>query len=309
MGALVEYGARARVLAVADRIPASRTRWKYLECRLAAGATQTDLSIRVEPSETTHPAVEALWFEYDCPNDGRSVDAIVDAPGVFADIRPSVYAGASRRERDAATRRVADSLGSPLPRETAAVIQRCLAALPPGSAIISTGCFPHRDAALRRLCIAGIDDDLLPAYLARIGWPGTWSQIARRLAPLTPLAVRAGRTAAIVHIDVGADVAPTIALELPFTRAPQRGGRLAEVAVLDTLVATGVCDPAKRDALLAWPLRVVSTMPHELWPSVMTRRLNHVKLVWRADGIVEAKAYLAMSHRPIVRRRNDVSIK
>ena len=128
-------------------------------------------------------------------------------------------------------------------------------------------------------------------------------------APLASLGACPGRTAAIVHVDVGAHVAPTIAVELPFSRASQRVGRIAEVGLLDALVAAGLCDRTKRDELLAWPRRIVGTMPHELWPSAIARRLNHVKLVWRPGADVEAKAYLAASHRPITHARSHVSME
>jgi hypothetical protein len=308
--ALVTPAARERVLAVADRIPAARTRWMYLECRLAPGATQTDLIIRVPREPTSHDAVEALWLEFDCPTDGRSVDALLESPGVFADICPAVYARAPVHERCAATVQVIRSLGSAaLSREMTSVIERCVLALPSGAAILYVGNFPHRNPATRRLCIGGITDDALPAYLERIGWPGTWQSVSRVLAPLASLGACPGRSAAIVHIDVSDEVAPTIAVELPFSRASQRVGHVAELGVMDALVAAGLCDRAKRDALLAWPRRVIATMPHELWPSAVTRRINHVKLVWRPDEDVEAKVYLAASHRALASARTHVSIE
>lgn len=308
--ALVTHAARERLLAVADRIPAARTRWMYLECRLAADATQTDLIIRVAREPTSHDAIDALWLEFDCPIDGRSVDAVLESPGVFADICPAVYARAPVRERCTATLDVVRSLSSAaLTGEMTSVIERCVFALPSGAAILYVGNFPHRDAATRRLCIGGITDDALPAYLERIGWPGTWSRISRVLGPLASLGACPGRSAAIVHIDVSADVAPTIAVELPFSRVSQVAGRVAELGVIDALVTAGLCDRAKRDALLAWPGRRVAIMPHELWPSSVTRRINHVKLVWRPDEDVEAKVYLAASHRALTGARTHVSIE
>lgn len=307
--ALVPPSARARMLAVAERIPAADTRWIYLECRLARDAAQTDLIIRVAPTATTHHAITGHWLEFDCPTENRPVDTILASPGIFADLRPAIYAQASAPDCHAATVQVADSLGvDALSSQRTSVIERCMRALPPGAAIISIGSFPLRDKVTRRLCIAGLADDILPGYLERIGWPGVWQPIADRLIPLASLGARSGRSAALVHIDVNHTIAPNIAVELPFSRESQRTGRLAEGALLDALVAGGLCDRTKRDELFAWPRSVVATMPHELWPSVITRRLNHVKLVWRAGADLEAKAYLAVSHRSLTCAGTHVSI-
>src|SRR2546423_12850034 len=46
--ALVTPAAHAAALAVAARLPAALTRWMYLECRLAAGVTETDLIVSVD---------------------------------------------------------------------------------------------------------------------------------------------------------------------------------------------------------------------------------------------------------------------
>jgi hypothetical protein len=86
---------------------------------------------------------------------------------------------------------------------------------------------------------------------------------------------------------------------------------------LEELVARGLCLPAKRDALLAYPGQSSEETDPEWWPadlirvsrflgqrttSALWRALHHVKIAYqpgRADAspALEAKAYLAVMQR------------
>jgi hypothetical protein len=325
--ALVTADAHRRVLSVASALPAALTRWMYLECRLAAKESQTDLIVRVEPvaariaAELCAPAadilahdsvVEGIWLEFDIPTVGGSAGEVLSRPGLFADLRPAIYARASSTERLQATLRVAEMVSpNSMSSDVTRAISRCVRALPAGAAIIYVGSFRHRpeNGATRRVCIAGLEDRQLRAYLSRVGWPGSPVEWEVALRPFSASAVRPASTATMLHLDVGADIAPGISFELGLRREPQRRGRVAEMALLDALVDSGLCAPAKRDGLIAWPHTTIDTMPHELWPSVVTRRINHVKITVRPDGGVTAKAYLSASYRPLARSRTHVSIE
>jgi hypothetical protein len=106
----------------------------------------------------------------------------------------------------------------------------------------------------------------------------------------------------MLHVDVAGAPLPRAGVELALAREPQVRGRLVETAFLSRLVETGLCTPGRRDALLAWPGTRRCTLPHELWESVMVRRVNCVKLVSGPQG-VEAKAYLLACSLPAPARR------
>ena len=52
---------------------------------------------------------------------------------------------------------------------------------------------------------------------------------------------------------------------------------------------------------MAWPGLVKRTMPHQLWPSLFVRRVNHVKLVQDAQGALTGKVYLCAEHMAAAR--------
>jgi hypothetical protein len=94
----------------------------------------------------------------------------------------------------------------------------------------------------------------------------------------------------MLHVDVAGGPLPRAGVELALAREPQPRGRLVETAFLQRLVEMGLCLPERRDALLAWPGARYCTLPHELWESVMVRRVNCIKLVSGPAGI-QAKGY------------------
>ncbi|HKG94394.1 MAG TPA: hypothetical protein VKA84_20950 [Gemmatimonadaceae bacterium] len=342
--ALVSRRALARATDAAALMPAALSNLIYLECRLRADDDRVDLAVNVDqrgrgilagtapasaalgddvrahpawarvgelarrwadPAAPLADAVEGIWLELDDAA-GRGA---VPAPGVFVDFDHRALAAGG--EGDGADRLMADALapllGGAVPRDQAARLRPCLDALPAGAFVIYLGVMLSRAGADAsppvRVCAMGVKGPALANYLRAAGWPGDPHEIARVAAELAP----AG--AAMVHLDVGAaGVAPALGLELTFARRPQLDGVLAEAGLLDALAARGLCAAEKRDALAAWPGYRVETLPHELWPSVVVRRLNHVKVVCGPEGAREAKAYLCVHHEPRARRWTPGSI-
>ena len=95
----------------------------------------------------------------------------------------------------------------------------------------------------------------------------------------------------LLHVDVWDAVKPRMGMEFFFARRPQFVGCFEEDGFLDQLVAMQLCTPEKRDALLTWPGSTALSFPHAFWPTVLQRRVNHVKLVCTPEAVV-AKAYL-----------------
>jgi hypothetical protein len=112
----------------------------------------------------------------------------------------------------------------------------------------------------------------------------------------------------VLNLDVGADgVGPRISIEYFLCRREQVRGRLREAAFLDRLVERGLCTPRRGKEAAAGLGVSLHRLPHEMWESLVTFRLNHVKLVYTADGAVEAKAYHSLHAVPRLARARAAS--
>ena len=285
-----------------------------------AWARVGDLARRwADPASAIARAVESVWLEFDLDRHGGDDDD-VPVPGVFVDFVETAIGGDDGGDGGAAAEAgtrlageaLAPLLGGPLPDAAARRLHSCFAALPSGAFVIYLGVMLSRPAAAAavRLCVMGVEGRrALASFLRAAEWPGPADDVIELAAALAHADNGAG--AAMVHLDVmpGGGVAPVLGLEFTFTRRPQLDGRIAERGLLDALVARRLCDPAKRDALAGWPGYHIGTLPHELWPSLVIRRLNHVKVVCTPDGMVDAKAYLCFHHEYRSRRWTPGSIQ
>jgi len=311
--ALVTREAHTALLALARRFPASYTNWMYLECRLAWARTErADFILRLTrlPSSVPRELIEEMWLEFDVATNA-DLATTAATPGFFLHLAHGARAAGSPFERvenaQRALRVLHDVSGVDFSSAAALALARCVRALRAGASLLYLGCFPHR-SNLVRLCVLGLADAAIAEYLERVDWPGDVTEVNALITPFSRASTRPGRAVAIVHLDIGESgesIAPTVGFELGFARASQSAGRIEEQAVLDTLVRESLCTSAEREALATWPMSRISTMRHELWPSVVTRRLNHVKLTHAPGRPTFAKAYLALSHRQHVPRSPD----
>lgn len=327
---LVPAHALARARRVAARLPAPLSSWLYLERPLAcdAGGAPVDVIANVDgrggevlagrhraamlddavrghpvwarietfartwcdPASALHRDVSELWLEFDVAAHGTHT---LPVPSVFVDFTSDVYRSAERRRAAAigALRALDDGWQA---SDDAAV--SCIEALPDDALLLYVGRMLARPGHGIRLCAMGLDCGALVRYVARIGWPGDAAEVERMVRDVSRLDGGAHERPAIVHIDVDGAVQGRIGLEYPFARASQAAGAIAETELLDFLVERGLATASECAALGTWPGRSVTTMPHELWPSVVTRRVNHVKLVLDAHGAWSAKAYLCWGH-------------
>ncbi len=313
---LVSHGALDRIVAIAERIPASLADWLYLECRLARDVSRTDLIIGVDGSNAaqwalpsllddwTAPApalqaqLERIWLEYDLDDAG---DGMAAKPGIFFDFAESACASAAdaRALVHACFEHVS---GTEVSQAMDASLLRCLDELPVGTFLPFLGWFPSRNASRIRICLANISGDAIPSYLDAIGWPGATDHIK---ALLSDCQSSHAPLLGVLHLDIGDDVDPNLAIEFVLDRAAQARGNVAEGEFIDKLVDLGVCDADKARALRSWPGCSVERLDHELWPSVVVRHINHVKLVLDAYNQLSAKAYLALhgSWMPALQRQ------
>lgn len=333
--ALVSPDSYAATRAVAAQLPAALTRWTYLEARLGGRPAPLDLIVEVDgsgrdiltganpalalpprlraepswrrvaelcrrwadPRDPLRAWIECLWLEFDVGDRPAGAPAL---PGVFVGFTPAAHAEGSAAERAARARAALEALlGRAVESPAAAVLHRCFAALPAGASVLYGGSLlPRGDGALR-LCATDIPGRELPRWLADAGWPGSPAALRELLDDLD--AVRHGafaRDPALVHVDVGPDgVRPRLGLEYVFGRREQARGTLPDAAFLRRLSALGLCTEEEAAALAGFPGCETRQLPHELWRSLVVRRVNHVKLVVEPGRPPSAKGYLVLHNR------------
>ncbi len=245
-------------------------------------------------------ASDAMWLEFDVEPGTR--ERLVTGgdrapPGVFVDFdaaRSRAMSPARRRALIAVVLR--PLIDEATLRQPLDALHHCLDALPLDGAPASIGVMLSRGDATIRLCVGGLDAFTLGAYLKAVGWPGSLSGLQAQLRSLVTPAGDAPPRLGLVHLDIGAGVLPQVGIEFRLSRAGQPRGRLSELAFLARLEDVGLCTPVKRRALMDWPGSTVERLGHQLWPSVVTRRVNHVKIVHDGAGEVRAKGYLCLTH-------------
>ncbi|WP_437614430.1 hypothetical protein WMF20_15530 [Sorangium sp. So ce834] len=330
--ALVSPAAHARLAAAAVGLPAAAS-CAAVECRLG-GSARVDLLVCLTAAEGGHRAlvrrrveldllstpawarvvafcaewadpgsplyrgVPLLWIELDLPDDGARVPSSVPAPYPFPCVEPAVPGGVAParpgevgRAGDGAglpeqagviRRALALLLGEPAPPAVDGALLRCIARLPPSGRAMHVAPLAVRGRAAVRLVVAMAKTDV-PAYLARIDWPGSIADIEALLDSMVPFTSHVG-----FHLDVGAAVEPMLGLEISYPIVDVRWA-----TALDRLVALGACLPDKRDAILAWPADA-RPWPGRGWPTRLRQGVM-LKLVYRPDAPLEAKAYLGIT--------------
>lgn len=304
-------------------VPAAVTDELYLECRLGPGEPRVDTVLHVkqpgrdilagvnhaiplplplggqpawarlrrfcgewaDPGSIFHSAVGSLWVELDLDGAPELLE-----PGIFVDLSWLSARGAGPAEWTAYAASAAARLaGHPPQAGVIRAVRRCVEALPPGARMSYAGFFPGRGEGAIRVCAAGVGVATLRGYLRRAGWPGEADEVLAALGDAEP-----GPVPGYVHLDAGeGGPGPRLGVEVPFQRRAQLEGRIREAAWLASLAAVA---PEKAVALQRWPGWSSPVLPHQPWRSLLVRRVNHVKLLFRQGCAPQAKAYLAARH-------------
>ncbi len=259
--------------------------------RLSAARARSFVSRWARREPELEP-VSSLWLEFDSPGDGAEREpGKPPAPLLCARFGRVVDAGWLTGSL------VPALCGEALSAARRHILDRCLEALPAGARVLYFFSLLGRPGEAVRIEIFGLDPAAMAAYLRQAASP----REAELVDAAAPLVAGAGRYH--LSLDVGAEVAPRIGVECGFERQPRREPRWAEL--LDRLVAHRLADPAKRDAVLAWPGQDSPWTAPGRWPAAAlglgghgVRGLSHLKLVLRPGRAPKAKAYLLFQHLP-----------
>lgn len=243
--------------------------------------------------------IDSIWLEFDTSQ--HSDNPLV--PGIFfASLEAGIFVTPfTAAEQCQVVREALANLPSST-RHDAQIhnnVERIMAELPATARIFALGDMNGRTAKALRVSISHFPPQDLLSFLKRIGWQGSEEAINKILEIAGPIQV------INVNLDVGAKVGPQVGLEfVPGSRVRKSKW----IPLLDRLVAHGLCLPAKRDALLTWPGYTDATHNFALWPSsvvntdgmipplhcILLRYLSHVKIVYRENEPLFAKAYFSM---------------
>lgn len=335
---LVGVAARRRLHRAASILPATMSSCVYVECR-PDDSTNADLIVDVcpagrgilaganpvmrlpeslqqhrvwsriqrlaehwdDPADALHGALSGAWLEFDL---GRAGDLHgVPAPSLFIDFNARLSGAAAHASMNGSLRRAARLLGYGMSPAATRVLAALSSESSSGARMLYAGFMLARDTNDIRVCITGVTREALPGFLRALAWPGDMTAVIELVESLATHDGGAQDRPAIIHLDLSTSIGASIGLEYPFARAPQLRGVLAEAGLLDALVRRGLLTRAQCEQLHAWVGLERRRMPHQLWPSFLVRRVNHVKLVQTAEGAFSAKVYLCAEHTMRIRAR------
>ena len=224
-----------------------------------------------DPTSALHHGVDAAWLEFDLDHGAVPSPFVVFTLCRDEDERAPYSARYATALRDAL-----DLLASGVPAGVASTVEAAVAALAPTGALLHAGVRPLEHGAVVRL-VARLPRPHIPAYLDRIGWPGSATELARVLHELCPSTVLHS-----LNLDVAERVGPRVGVEYHFRTSPLDDPRWQ--SVFDGLVATGACTPERREQVSAWRPR-----GHAMRAPM---REVLVKVVHEPGRPLAAKAYL-----------------
>ena len=254
-----------------------------------------------DPRSPLHDTVRSIWLEFDL--DERCSD--VPVPGIFVRLEGGIDQTTSVPEPEkvllVCNAILPVLLGRELESSMHEHVRRCIDSLPAGARLSEIGALLPRADHWIRLCIKDVPEPLLLPYLSSVGWGGHSNELQSILERFSKAEVPGHRGAmhpGYLDLDVGDVVEARLGLEYFMERGPrQLVHGVSESAWLDKLVDARVCARDKRDGLLAWPGYFHARFAHEVWPSVVVRHANHVKLVYAPGQPLIAKAYLYFLHQ------------
>lgn len=173
--------------------------------------------------------------------------------------------------------------------------------LPEGASLMNVGAMIARSTNGVRLVITRILPTQVLAYLTSIGWTDKNEGLPLLLEELTQQVSRI-----VLHINITEDgVDQKIGIECSFSH-DQYNLETRWSNFFDYLVKKGVCLPEKRAALLQFPgveqedahydfnldsYQIAAKIPENNFSSALVRYISHIKLVYKPNQPLEAKAY------------------
>lgn len=258
------------------------------------------------PNDCLQSSIRNLILEFDLPSHSTQSSLATISPSPYVMFQPNLPVELPVLLNHVLT--LWQRLPDPL---LAANLKTCLEGIPKEAELANIGVWLARPTQAVRLTIKDINLEQILAYLEKIGWQDptqAFMSAAVTLSPLTEVLALAIDIDSALHSRIGLECFATAEFH-----DPNRWQQL-----IDHLVKTDLCTPAKRQALLTWPGVTQWSDCPDRWPANLTygdllmgahavslfwRKINHIKLVYQPGQPLSAKAYLAFGHRWISRDR------
>ncbi|MEH2253626.1 prenyltransferase/squalene oxidase repeat-containing protein [Nostoc sp.] len=195
--------------------------------------------------------------------------------------------------------------GEPIYDSLLSNLYRCFTACIKPAYISHVGIMLSRQVEALRINVTKLPVYQIATYLQKIGYTQPPDKIETLVNELLDI---------FDHVrfclDVGTKIYPQIGLECFFEQQSGLDPRWSPF--LDDLVVKRLCTPEKRDALLAWIGSTIPSNIKEPWAShliaesllqspenlsILDRRLSHIKLTYKPECSLEAKAYIGFVHQ------------
>lgn len=283
----------ARALAGADdpalaRLAALDERWQRLRDFGRRWADDPEVRLRVP----------FVFLEYDCDGPRRPVPV----PSVFLGLDwPVAELTAEARRAGRAEAMQAPGLAQalewlavfrrePLTAAERELLSRCWAGVPDGGLVLHLAIMLARPRQAVRASLLLPRAAAVP-FLAELGLAGAagLERVFDAFAPVTDF----GQGAAPVQVDV--DLGETLGAAIGLMLQPGRGDSWPHLLAM--LVAAGLCDPARGEAVLRWQGGEVARVGRCEYR--LQREIAHAKITWGAAIAPRAKAYVGLRWSPV----------
>ena len=243
-----------------------------------------------EPGHELHRLVRNLWLEFDTAEvtDSADLDHVIHQPNIFIGPDASATQAEVLRLMEAFCRRHGRILAA------LDALPAFLDALPDGAMVFQLGLMLTRpEEQGLRLCVNEVPIGQVTPWLERL----MDVPVARSIAAEVEAMARRTQDLAFGFNLTPAGVEPAVGLECYQSWEQEDPPQWS--ALLDDFLKQGLCLAEKRDGVLAYsgkaPVPKEERKVEGRLHTETHRRIHHVKLALTGAGIIQAKAYLAVS--------------
>lgn len=244
-----------------------------------------------DPESPLYQTIKAIWFEFDMPQDEP-------IPVLFIDIAERVKSIADYPfVRDVALPLLT---GCPVPSATAQLQEKCIRLLPEQRTLYGFGSFLVRGSTAQRILVDSLGYQGVIPYLQQIGWQGDTALVEQAI-----LWAQACDGHILLDLDMDETIHSKIGIEVGLKTQAQ------QAAFVDYLIKAGLCLPEKGAAVPRFanvsssysdpnhprPYVEAVNALQGVYASRLRFDISHIKIVCKPEGVLEAKAYLRVSHR------------
>ncbi|MDB9310670.1 hypothetical protein PN471_18990 [Aphanizomenon sp. CS-733/32] len=264
--------------------------WNYI-CQLC--------ELWSNPSSCIYHGITEIWLEFDL-NESDTQDFI---PSIFISLNPNLT---DTEEAFTVTKTALELLWNlSISDDLNHNLYRCFKACVKPANISNIGVMLSRQIQVLRLNVSNLPPSQIATYLQEIDYPESTKEIEALVMQFLEIVddVR-------VCLDIGDVIHAQVGLECLFRSQSEL--EPLWFTLLDNLVSGGLCTPEKRKWLLSWPGYVTPISTPKPWPAVLIaqsmlqsqeslsalkRGLSHVKLTYKPQRSLAAKAYLGFIHQ------------